>query len=340
MTLLIRAAESGLIPDRLVRFGIRRICRERLRDELRRAETAVRDTNHVALDDEPIAVAQEKANRQHYELPAEFFKRVLGRHLKYSCGLWRGDSTLDEAEELMLEATLERAGIIDGMTILDLGCGWGSFALFAAERLPRTKVLAVSNSASQRRFIEGVCRERRIDNIRVRTADVATLELSERFDRVVSIEMFEHMRNYSALLKRIAGWLEPAGKLFTHIFAHRRFAYPYETSGANDWMARTFFTGGQMPSADLLRRFDSDLTVERQWHVDGRHYQRTANAWLMKLDHDRDAVLGLFRETYGQDQATLWLQRWRLFFMACAELFGYRGGSEWGVEHILFEHSE
>ncbi|RIL05786.1 MAG: SAM-dependent methyltransferase [Proteobacteria bacterium] len=283
----------------------------------------------------PIALVPEVANAQHYEVAPAFFDLVLGRHRKYSCGLWDGAATLDESEERMLALTAERAGIEDGMAILDLGCGWGSFSLWAAERFPNARIVAVSNSAPQRRSIVARAAERGLYSLTATTADVNFYEAEGRFDRVVSVEMFEHVRNHALLLSRIARWLAPDGRLFVHHFAHRDHAYAYEDRGPGDWMARHFFSGGIMPSRDWLEYFPHDLAVEARWQVDGRHYEKTANAWLAALDAQRERVRDVCALTYGPADADRWVQRWRIFFMACAELFGYRDGEEWSVAHVL-----
>jgi cyclopropane-fatty-acyl-phospholipid synthase len=280
----------------------------------------------------------EKANEQHYAVPPAFFELVLGRHLKYSSAFWPdGVDSLDEAERAMLELTAERAGLADGQEILELGCGWGSLTLYMARTYPNARITAVSNSAPQRRFIES----RAPANVRIVTADMNDLVRSDGgrlggpYDRVVSVEMFEHMRNYRALLRRVRSWMRDDARLFVHVFCHRRFAYPFETEGADNWMGRWFFSGGIMPSFDLLSRFDEALTVEADWEVDGTHYERTARAWRENLEAREAEVMAVLRDTYGDD-ASRWFHRWRLFFLACEELFGYRGGSEWLVGHYRF----
>jgi cyclopropane-fatty-acyl-phospholipid synthase len=261
---------------------------------------------------------------------------VLGGHRKYSCCHWSdGTRTLDEAEAESLRITCARAGIGDGMDVLELGCGWGSLTLWMARRHPRSRITAVSNSGPQREFIMDIARREGLDNVRVITADMNEFKTEAQFDRVVSIEMFEHMRNYETLLERIARWLRPDGRLFVHVFAHRSVPYAFETDGSSNWMGRYFFTGGIMPTPDLFGRFGHHLQVDRQWWWDGTHYERTANAWVRNLDARRREVMPILVDTYGPRDADRWFHRWRMFFLACAELFGDRGGEEWGVCHTL-----
>ena len=343
-SLLVAMAERGLIPDALLRLGIRQLCAQRLRDEhAGDAEGAWGRFRELLeeLRDSAIAIETDAANAQHYELPPGFFELSLGKRLKYSSCYW-DDTTpdLDAAEELMLAICCERAEIRNGQDILELGCGWGSLTLWMAERYPQSRITAVSNSRPQREFIEAQCRTRNLGNVTIITHDVNTLRLDEaQFDRVVSIEMFEHMRNYEALLSRIASWLKPGGKLFVHIFCHRELMYPFETAASNDWMGRYFFTGGLMPAADTLLHFQRDLCIEQQWRLSGQHYEKTANAWLINQDAHRAQIMPVLEATYGAD-ATLWWQRWRMFWMACAELFGYDHGNEWLVGHYRFLRPE
>lgn len=345
--LVIDGAERALWPDPLIRWGIRRICERRL-EEARLDERLRRGAADLQrrLREGPITVEAPAANQQHYEVPTAFYKAVLGPHLKYSCGYWpAGVSTLEQSERAMLELTLERAEVQDGMRVLDLGCGWGSFTLYLAERLRGCRVTAVSNSATQRAFIEGECRARGLGNVEVLTEDVARFAPRDRFDRVVSVEMMEHVRNHRELLRRIERWLLPGGKLFVHIFCHRQFAYLYEDQGADDWMSRHFFTGGMMPSFDWLPQIaeaaEDAPVLQTRWPVAGRHYAHTSNAWLAQLDERRQEVLRAFEAPgpgggLSPTEAARQLQRWRIFFMACAELFDYGGGGEWFVGHYLF----
>lgn len=331
-------AERGLLGDSLIRLGIRRLVSRRLREQQEGGVEAQRERQRTliaAMRASPIALHVDTANRQHYEVPAEFYAHVLGPRRKYSACLWpEGVTELADAEEAMLSLTAARAQIADGHTILDLGCGWGAFALWAAERFPRCRIFALSNSQAQRAYIEVQASHLRLaDRLQVSTGDVSTFVPGQRFDRVVSIEMFEHMRNVEALLDRIAGWLTPTGKLFVHQFCHREHAYFYETEGADDWMGRTFFTGGMMPSDDLLLSFQRSLVLEDRWLVGGLHYQRTLEAWLGNLDHARAVVLPILGRSHDKRSAALWLQRWRLFLMACSELFAYGRGNEWYVAH-------
>ncbi len=339
---LISLAENRYLPDWLIRIGIRRLAAERYRMARRLGPEAARSLADDFISDtraSELAVNTRDANDQHYEVPAEFFRLVLGPRLKYSCCLFpTGETTLDEAEEAMLDLTCRRVELSDGMDILELGCGWGSLTLWMAQHFPDSHITAVSNSHGQRHWIEARCRERGLDNVRVLTADMRDFEIDQQFDRVVSIEMFEHMRNYEELLRRISGWLHPDGKLFVHIFCHRSSPYLFETEGAKNWMGRHFFTGGMMPSDDLLLYFQNDLAIQQHWRVDGSHYRRTSEEWLRRQDRNYQRVLRVFLETAEPTEAKRMVQRWRMFFMACAETFGYRGGSEWFVSHYLFEN--
>jgi len=364
---LLDWAERGLLPDTLIRFGIRQLLRDRLRSLPADLETAMeaREALLAAMRRAPVALSTSVANEQHYEVPTDYFRQCLGPHLKYSCGLWAtpalvippsqalvdtGPGTLvapvqtpgiahdlAAAEARMLALTCQRAGIEDGQRILELGCGWGSLSLWMAEHYPGSQILAVSNSATQRAFIEQCSAERGLGNLQVVTADMNhfAAELAA-YDRVVSVEMFEHLRNWPVMLQRVSTWLRPGGYFFLHVFCHRHTAYFFDSAGTDDWMGRYFFRDGLMPADDMLRSFQEHLQVIRQWRVNGQHYAQTCDAWLQRQDDAREALFPLFRATYGV-QADRWWQRWRMFYMACAELFAYRQGQEWFVSHSLWQ---
>ncbi|MDH3201102.1 MAG: cyclopropane-fatty-acyl-phospholipid synthase family protein [Myxococcales bacterium] len=338
--LVLRMAEAGVFPDGLLRWGTRHLLRRRLRESVW-GDLEIRTQQETDLVKRlaagPIAISPDAANEQHYEVPAPFFELVLGPRLKYSCCYWDADTRdLAAAEEAMLELTASRARIEDGMRVLDLGCGWGSFSLWAAERFPNASILAVSNSPFQREFIEERAAERGLRNVCAQTADINDFDPSKLFDRVVSIEMMEHVRNHRALFERIARWLAPGGSAFAHIFCHRSHAYTYEIEDTSDWMARNFFTGGMMPSESLFHHHQDHLLVREQWRVDGKHYQKTCSAWLERLDRSRESALRILADGYG-GEGVRWFHRWRLFFIACSELFAYRGGTEWFVAHYRWE---
>jgi len=337
----IDLSEQGLVPDVVIRHGIRRLLHQRLAEihaddceTIAARKRAFLDAMHTA----PIALVPGKANEQHYEVPAEFFSAVLGRHRKYSCGYWpAGVKDLDSAEALALQSVCERAGLENGMEVLELGCGWGSLTLWMAEHLPGSRITAVSNSASQRDFIVAAAAHRRLHNIEVITCDMNVFSTGRHYDRVVSVEMFEHMRNHALLLERIAGWLKPGGAFFMHIFCHRDVPYLFEERDELDWMSRYFFSGGMMPSDDLPLQFQQHLRLAAHWRWDGSHYEKTANAWLARMDARKREVWPILENVYGENNAQQWWMRWRMFFMACAELFGYQQGQQWWVSHYLFE---
>jgi cyclopropane-fatty-acyl-phospholipid synthase len=334
--------EQGLVPDIVIRRGIRYLVKQRLKEIHASDNEAMADDLAAFVEHmrtAPIALLPEKANEQHYEVPAVFYSKALGSHRKYSSAYWpEGVNSLDEAEATGLAETCRHAELRDGQHILELGCGWGSLTMWMAEHYPNSSITAVSNSNSQREYIEALAREKGLSNIHVITCDMNDFNTdADQFDRVVSIEMFEHMRNWPTLYKRVAKWLKPGGRFFKHIFVHRTTTYAFEDNGPADWMSRHFFSGGIMPSDDLPLHFQEDLKFIRRWRWNGSHYEKTANAWLKNMDAHRDELLPLFEEVYGQGNATMWWSRWRIFFMACAELFGHDKGQEWFVGHYLFE---
>ena len=336
--------EQGRVPDALVRQGIRQLCRRRL-DLIAAADceavAAARQDFVAEMLAGPVALVPDQANAQHYEVPAAFFDAVLGPRRKYSCCHFSpGVDDLAAAEDAALALTCLRADITDGQDILELGCGWGSLTLWLAEHYPAARITAISNSHSQRQHIEARAAELNLTNLRVITADMNDFTTPERFDRVVSVEMFEHMRNWGRIFQRVAGWLKPEGRFFMHVFCHRDRPYAFEDQGEDDWMSRHFFTGGIMPSDDLPLRFQDHLRLVDQWRWSGRHYERTANAWLANLDARREELMPVLADCYGADQADLWFQRWRLFFLAVAETFGFDEGQTWWVSHYLFERRE
>lgn len=333
---LIDAAERRWLPDSVIRLGIRRLLGKRADLESNRAASL--QSFVQTLRESPLAVHTEAANQQHYEERPQFFERVLGPRLKYSCCLYpTPDSTLAEAELAMLRLTCERAGLAGGQRILELGCGWGSLSLWMAEQYPTAEILAISNSHRQRQFIQARAAQLGLENLTVETANIVDYSPPGQFDRIVSVEMFEHLRNYELLFKRIATWLRPSGKLFAHVFCHRDEPYVFETDGKDDWMGRHFFTGGTMPSIDLFAQFDRHLRVAQQWQVDGMHYWRTCEHWLANLDSNWDELVSVLAEDLSTREAKVMLQRWRMFFMACGELFRFEGGKRWFVGHYLFE---
>ena len=338
---LIELVENGHIPDLLTRAGIRLLLLQRLREQAQEGpdqEWQAMMTFVEEMRQSPIALHTQEANEQHYELPPRFFELVLGSHLKYSCCHFpEGVTELEHAEASMLTLTCERAQLQDGQQILELGCGWGSLSLWMAKHYPNSSILAVSNSRPQREFIESRAQELGLTNLSVQTCDMNDFTTEQHFDRVVSVEMFEHMRNWQSLLERISNWLKPEGKLFIHIFSHRHYAYAFSSEGDSNWMGRYFFTGGIMPSNDLLLYFQKDLLLEQHWVLSGVHYQRTADAWLQMMDSQKGEILQTFRETYGKD-ADVWFQRWRMFFLATSEVWGFRGGNEWLISHYLFNN--
>jgi cyclopropane-fatty-acyl-phospholipid synthase len=342
MKLSMSLVEKGLVPDAVIRHGIRRLLAQRLVEEDRgdpQAQQAHFMKLVEMLRESPVAIETAAANAQHYEVPAAFYQKVLGKHLKYSsCYYQPGVTSLDAAEAEMLRITTERAELQNGERILELGCGWGSLSLYMAAKYPDAQITGISNSNSQREFIMAQAAARGLHNLNIITCDANVLSFpaGTQFDRVVSVEMFEHMRNYQTLLQRISTWLRPGGTLFVHIFTHKEYAYPFEVRDDSDWMAKYFFTGGIMPSDDLLLYFQDDLKLRNHWQVNGQHYQKTAEGWLSNMDAHREQIMTVFIQTYGASQALKWWNYWRVFFMSCAELWGYNQGREWLVSHYLF----
>ena len=333
--------ENDKLPDPVLRAGIRKLLKQRLADEIV-GDEELQQRKFINLVNElkssPIAINTSDANEQHYELPTEFFQYCLGKNLKYSSGYWNpGVKDIDTSEDDMLALTCKRAELENGQNVLELGCGWGSLSLYMAAKYPDSKFTVVSNSATQKVFIDDTAAKRGIQNLTVLTADMNTFTIADSFDRVVSVEMFEHMRNYKLLLAKVASFLKPEGKLFVHIFTHKTLAYKYEVIDESDWMSKYFFTGGIMPSNHLFFYFNDDLKIEKHWVVNGTNYGKTAEAWLSNLDRHKKEIIPLLENTYGKHQAVKWWVYWRLFYMACAELFNYNKGNEWMVCHYLFE---
>ena len=341
MGLAIKLAESGSLPDSIVRQGIRQLLKQRLTEiSANNCEAGMAQMTQfiAAMNRAEIAPVPELANAQHYEVPAAFFHHCLGVNRKYSSCFWMPDTqTLDEAEVLALTQTCDHADLQDGQAILELGCGWGSLSLWMATKFPKSTITGVSNSNSQREYIMKTAKSRGLTNINIITADMNTFEAPATYDRVVSVEMFEHMRNYRVLYGKVASWLNTGGKFFKHIFVHRNTPYAFEVQNEGDWMSQFFFSGGIMPSDDLPLHFQDKLKLTQRWRWDGTHYEKTANAWLDNMDKNAKAITPILAATYGDKDVEMWRNRWRMFYMACAELFGYNNGQEWWVTHYLFE---
>lgn len=340
VTFALKLAEKGYLSDALIRKGIQRLCKSRLQ-EISEQDCEQAQSSLVqfvqAMAQAEIAPLPEKANAQHYEVPADFYQYCLGSNRKYSSCFWLPETrTLDEAEQLALTQTCAHAQLHDGQHILELGCGWGSLTLWMASHYPQAQITGVSNSASQREYIMSQAKARGLSNIHILTADMNVFDTEQTYDRIVSVEMFEHMRNYQVLYGKVARWLKPGGLFFKHIFVHRYTPYAFDVKAEDDWMSQYFFSGGMMPSDDLPLYFQDDLKLVDKWRWDGTHYEKTANAWLQLMDQNHQALTPVLASIYGQADAEMWRQRWRIFFMACAELFGYNHGQTWWVSHYLF----
>lgn len=340
MSFALNLAEKNLLPDWLIRIGIRKLLKDRIfeicSDSYENQQKNKIDFIHN-MNRSPIAVDTNLANEQHYEVPAEFYDYALGKNKKYSSCYWNNKTeTLDDAEQLALHKTCEHAELKNGHSILELGCGWGSLTLWMAKKYPKSKITAVSNSHSQRKYIENQAKQRKLKNVKIITCNMTEFDTKSKFDRIVSVEMFEHMRNFAVLYQKISTWLKKDGKFFKHIFVHKSAPYLFKVKDKNDWMSQYFFSGGMMPSIDLPLYFQSSLKIEQQWLWDGTHYAKTAREWLNNTDKNKAEIINIFKNCYGSDNAQLWLQRWRIFFMACEELWNYDQGQEWMVAHYLF----
>lgn len=339
--LMLASLERNLLPDAVIRRLTRLLLAGRLRSCYKPSpELQLSDLLHFvhSLREMPIAVMTEKPKSQHYELPTSFFKIVLGNHLKYSCCYFKDKlSTLEDAEKAMMELYCERSQLKDGHTVLDVGCGWGSLSLYIAQKYSGCKVTGICNSATQKAHIEEQCRELQLGNLGIIVADISTFEMEGSYDRILSIEMFEHMKNYGDLLKKISRWMKADGLLFVHHFCHKAFAYHFEDVNDDDWITRYFFSGGTMPSAHLLLYFQDDVSVVNHWLVNGKHYAQTSEEWLKRMDENKSSIKPIMESTYGKDSAVKWTVYWRTFFLSVAELFGYNNGEEWMVAHFLFK---
>jgi len=338
--MIFQLLEKNLLPDFFIRIGIKRLLAQRLKEE----DKGSNETNQAylmqfieELKQSPIAIHTQAANEQHYEVPTEFYRYVLGNRMKYSSGYWKSSQDdLNSSEENMLALSCKRAELQDGQEVLDLGCGWGSLTLYIAEKYPNCKITGVSNSKTQKEYIDSVCKQKGLKNVEIITQDMNEFQISKKFDRLMSVEMLEHMKNYQKLFERFASFLQPNGLFFIHIFSHIKYAYHFTVKDETDWMSRYFFTGGMMPSDHLFLYFQDHLKILKHWHVNGTHYQKTAEAWLSNMDKNKEKILPILEKTYGKENTTKWWVYWRIFFMACAELWGYNNGEEWIVSHYLF----
>ncbi|MCL7036210.1 hypothetical protein MKW94_030593 [Papaver nudicaule] len=338
---MLSSLERNLLPDVVIRKLTKLLLASRLRLGYKpSSEIQLSDLIQFAhsLEEMPIAIKTDSAKEQHYELPTSFFKLVLGKYMKYSCCYFAGKTTtLEDAEQAMLELYCERAQIKDGQTVLDVGCGWGSFSLYIAQKYKNCNITGICNSKTQKEHIEEQCRELQLQNVEIIVADISTFDMEGSYDRIVSIEMFEHMKNYKELLKKISKWMKEDSLLFVHYFCHKAFAYHFEDTSEDDWITRYFFTGGTMPSANLLLYFQDDVSIVNHWLVNGKHYAQTSEEWLKRMDKNISSIKPIMESTYGKDAAVKWTVYWRTFFISVAELFGYNNGEEWMVAHFLFK---
>ena len=341
---LIALSEKGFVPDMFIRMGIRHLLGKRIEDLIsddQQLNVTNKDKFIKDMDTSPIALVPDLANEQHYEIPAEFYDLCLGNNKKYSSCFWeKNTNNLDEAEDVSLKLTAEHANLKDGLDILELGCGWGSLSLWMASRFPKASITSVSNSSSQKAYIDKEAKKRDINNLKVITCDMNDFSTKKKYDRVVSVEMIEHMRNHRMLFANIKSWLKPGGNFMMHIFVHKSQPYLFEVKDDDDWMSKYFFSGGMMPSDDLPSFFQDNLTLKNKWQWSGEHYEKTANAWLENMDKNHEKALTVLEKIYGKADSVKWFNRWRIFFMACAELWGYKGGQEWFVSHYLFENDK
>lgn len=331
---------SGLVPDFIIRSGIKKLLKDRLKEITPPQPQSLAEVKTKFIEmmkSSPLAVHTRDANEQHYEVPTDFYLYALGPKLKYSCAYFDEGDALPSAEIKMLERTVKMAKISSGENVLELGCGWGSLTLFIAEKFPDCQITGVSNSVTQKLHIEQKARDRGLNNIRIVTADMNHFNTDEKFDRIVSVEMFEHMRNYEMLLSRISDWLKPKGTLFVHIFVHRTTPYLFEVKDDTDWMSKYFFSGGMMPSDDIFTYFQDKFTLKEHVRYNGTHYAQTSEEWLKNTDRHKQQIMEIFEKHYGPKEARKWFEYWRIFFMACAELFRYDNGREWFVSHYLME---
>ena len=332
---LLSLAESGFIPDVLIKIAARHISTRRLNESNNHDN---KDAIINALSKGVVAEKTYDANEQHYEVPPEFFKQVLGENLKYPCSLFENENSLDDAERSMLDLYIERAEIKNGQEVLDLGCGWGSFSLYVAKKFPNVNITSISNSSDQISYIKNEAQKRGLLNIEAIRMDVNNLKLDNQFDRIISIEMFEHLRNYKLILNSLNELLKPDGRLFIHIFCHKKLTYFYELKNNLDWMTKYFFKGGIMPSMDIFKYFEDEVIIINQWNINGNNYSKTCKAWLDNHYKNKRKILDIFKKHY--DKPKIWYNRWRIFFLSCQAFFALNKGNEYFVSQFLLRKSD